>query len=88
MAPEPEAGGPIVAGSAEVRRGTDTYDYDPDDPTPFLWSRNVDSGVRTTIEVEGRKDVLVLHRTTTGPHRLRTAVRSPSARRGRATPTG
>ncbi len=36
-----------------------TYDYDPADPTPFLWTRNVDSGGPDDYRpVEQRRDVL------------------------------
>jgi putative CocE/NonD family hydrolase len=38
----------------------DRYDYDPADPTPFLWSVNLDSGGPDDYRpVEERKDVLV-----------------------------
>lgn len=40
--------------------GSDTYSYDPADPTPFLWSVNLDSGGPDDYRtVEGRRDVLV-----------------------------
>ncbi|MCC7133528.1 MAG: CocE/NonD family hydrolase [Gemmatimonadales bacterium] len=40
--------------------GTDRYEYDPSDPTPFLWSRNLDSGGPDDYRsVEARRDVLV-----------------------------
>jgi putative CocE/NonD family hydrolase len=40
--------------------GADRYDYDPKDPTPFLWHRNVDSGGPDDYRsVEARSDVLV-----------------------------
>ena len=40
--------------------GADRYDYDPADPTPFLWSRDLDSGGPDDYRpVEARKDVLV-----------------------------
>ena len=40
--------------------GTDRYDYDPANPTPFLWSVDLDSGGPDDYRrVEARKDVLV-----------------------------
>lgn len=40
--------------------GVDRYAYDPADPTPFLWSRNLDSGGPDDYRpVEARPDVLV-----------------------------
>ncbi|MSR01552.1 MAG: CocE/NonD family hydrolase [Gemmatimonadetes bacterium] len=39
--------------------GSSRYDYDPKDPTPFFWSRNVDSGGPDDYRsVESRSDVL------------------------------
>lgn len=56
------------AGAPDVGRATpdslssgapSTYDYDPSNPTPFLWTRNVDSGGPDDYRrVEGRSDVL------------------------------
>ena len=58
-----EAGRPAT-GSMSVdppaTSGSDRYDYDPSNPTPFLWSRNVDSGGPDDYQtVEARSDVLV-----------------------------
>ncbi len=42
-----------------VGEGSDTYDYDPANATPFLWTRNVDSGGPDDYRsVEARADVL------------------------------
>jgi putative CocE/NonD family hydrolase len=56
---EPDAGrlGPEMPPSAAE---PDRYVYDPADPTPFLWTKNVDSGGPDDYRpVEARKDVLV-----------------------------
>jgi putative CocE/NonD family hydrolase len=45
---------------AAVSEGVDRYRYDPANPTPFLWSRDLDSGAPDDYRsVEARSDVLV-----------------------------
>lgn len=54
------AAGRMTTDSLAVEAGTDRYDYDPADPTPFFWTRNVDSGGPDDYRaVEARRDVLV-----------------------------
>ena len=67
--------------------GSDWYDYDPADATPFLWSRDLDSGGPDDYRgIEARNDVLVYTTespsapmTICGPIRV-TVVASSSAR--------
>ncbi len=54
---EPDAG--RLTQDSLAGTGPGTYDYDPADPTPFLWTRNVDSGGPDDYRpVERRRDVL------------------------------
>jgi hypothetical protein len=56
---EPEVGR-LAPDSLAGSDGGDRYDYDPEDPTPFFWTRNVDSGGPDDYRsVESRRDVLV-----------------------------
>lgn len=55
----PDAGR-LTATAGDGDDSPDQYEYDPADPTPFLWSRNVDSGGPDDYRtVESRRDVLV-----------------------------
>jgi putative CocE/NonD family hydrolase len=54
------AGTGVLGATAPRADTSDRYDYDPADPTPFLWERNVDSGNPDDYRpVEARRDVLV-----------------------------
>ncbi len=55
---DPDAGRLTVAAPADTAPGR--YAYDPGDATPFLWTKNVDSGGPDDYRpVESRRDVLV-----------------------------
>jgi uncharacterized protein len=55
----PEAGR-LLRDAPPAASEPDRYDYDPADPTPFLWTKNVDSGGPDDYRsVEARTDVLV-----------------------------
>ena len=54
------ARGRLTAEAPAAGEGSDRYDYDPANATPFLWTRNVDSGGPDDYRpVEQRGDVLV-----------------------------
>jgi putative CocE/NonD family hydrolase len=57
--PGDPATGRLTAEAPGAGEGSDRYDYDPGNATPFLWTRNVDSGGPDDYRpVEARPDVL------------------------------